>query len=232
MSIYKARIFKKHKKAAGWLSSMGDMLALMLTFFVLLFSISSLVNQEFISTQTISDIDEVRKIANQFNYSYAINFDRDKLTQPTRYIYKVLNQHTKQIPGFENVQISLGKGWINISIYNSLLFHPNGDRLTPAGKILLLDLIDLLDIYDNRIEIIGNVSTEAPLLENITSRWILGLAYANTIRQYLFDNGVVHNLPIGSRAWTLQDQVSLAFSSEEREQLINRIEFVIYDVEQ
>ncbi len=227
-------VVKKNKgrvKPASWLASMGDMLALMLTFFVLLFSISALVNQEFISAKTITDVDEIRKVANQFNYSYAVNFKRNTLSQPTRYIYKVLTQHMSKIPGFENVNISLGKGWINISIYNNLLFHPRGDRLTPAGKILLLDLIDLLNIYENRMEIIGNVSPKSRLLENIGSRWVLGLAYANTIRQYFFNNGVLRNIAVGTRAWTLDDQVSPTFSPEEREKLINRIEFVIYDIE-
>ncbi|MCH9853831.1 MAG: hypothetical protein K0U45_10070 [Alphaproteobacteria bacterium] len=228
---FKAPIVKHEKrKAAGWLSSMGDMLALLLTFFVLLFSVSNLVNQDFISSKTIADIEELRKVANQFDYSYAVDFKRDPIEQPTRYIYKILVQHIKTIPGFENVNIALGKGWINISIYNDLLFHPDGDRLTPAGKILLLDLIDLLIIYKNRIEIVANVSPNSTLLENISSRWILGLAYANTVRQYFFDNGIVRSLAIGTRTRPIAEQVSLTFSPEEREKLVNRIEIVIYDI--
>ncbi len=228
---FTARIIKNEKrKAAGWLTSMGDMLALLLTFFVLLFSVSNLVNQDFISSKTIAEIDELRKVANQFDYSYAVNFTRDPIEQPTRYIYKILAQHTKTIPGFENVNIVLGKGWVNISIYNDLLFHPDGDRLTPAGKILLLDLIDLLNIYKNRMEIIANVSPNTTLLENISSRWILGLAYANTVRQYFFDNGIARSVTISTRTWPIEDQVSLTFSPEEREKLVNRIEIVIYDI--
>ncbi len=222
---------ERRRIPASWLGSMGDMLALMLTFFVLLFSMSALVNQEFISAKTITDADEVRKVANKFNYAYSMNFRRNEVSQPTRYIYKVLSQHTAQIPGFENVKITLGKGWIIISIYNSLLFNASGDRLTPAGKILLLDLLDLLKIYKNRIEIVSTVGPEQPLMNNVHTKWILGLAYANTVRQYLFSNGIVRNVPIGSRAWQTQNQISQEFSPEERKKLINRIEFVIYDVE-
>ena len=222
---------KDRRKPAAWLSSMGDMLALMLTFFVLLFSMSALVNQEFISTRTVVEPSDVRRIANKFNYAYAINLQRNALKQPTRYIYKVISQHTKNTPGFENVKITLGKGWIIISVYNNLLFDDNIIRLSPSGKILLLDLIDLIEIYQNRMEIVSNVGLNPKISSNIDSRWILGLAYANIVRQYLFTNGMTREVEIGSRAWKTQEQISQAFSPEEREQLINRIEFVIYDVE-
>lgn len=171
---------KKRKiLTTNWLVIFADLVALMLTFFVMLFSISNVTAESWKEmvdalTEALNPSDETikeavepeKKIAFKMQ-SQAINLD---------YLQAVLEQKVVRSQSLKGSKLTLLEDRLVVSLPGSLLFNSNSAALKSAAQEPLFTLGGLLGNVKNRIGING-YSDEKNFEEGkYESNWELSLA--------------------------------------------------------
>lgn len=220
---------KEKRKADAWLLSMTDMIALMLTFFVLLFSMSSLINDQFLTIRDPSKTDDDLKIAESRQLTFNADKKEIRYVLPTKYIFNILEQHIAKSPLLRDVHLGRGDKWLVLSLPNTLLFRPAQDRLFPEAHLVLMELVSSLSSLGNKIVLVGHAGPEQISTVRFPSNWHLTLARATAVRQSLIELGLSGPIDIYSRSFGDFFKISNDFSPPQRRQLGRRVDIVIYE---
>lgn len=143
---------KKRKSGGGanWMDTYGDMVTLLLCFFVLLFSISTLdqrqwellvqsFNPEAIPTVTQTDGNK----GPNADPATAAEAQKD-IDQQMNELYEKLMEYVEQQEAGENMSVTQGDGYIFIAFNDVIFFDGNSAVLRDAGKLVLDDIGALL----------------------------------------------------------------------------------------
>ncbi len=154
---------KCEEGAPLWVMTFGDMMSLLLTFFILLVSMSE-IKQE----------DQFRVVADMVKKSFGVRGGGGRVysnTDPEMSLQKVLEElevrsqvHQKvsnsDDPGIEGrrPQVTrVRKGWI-IDVGGKITFEPLSDELTEDSRQKLLKVAEIIRDLNNKVEIRGHTS--------------------------------------------------------------------------
>ncbi len=196
---------KKEKKSedvsAGapmWMVTYGDMMSLLLTFFVLILSFSSIQEAGF--KQAIGSLKGALGILG--DHDYIIHLGKIMVPEST---YAVLTRHTMQTTGeiskqlnfvsdYENVEVYEDTDGINVIIPARILFASGDDAIKSAAKPLLKKIgAFLYELKHNSIYIEGHTDSSPINTLRFPSNWHLSTARAISIGRFLNDKCAVHN---------------------------------------
>lgn len=143
---------KKRKSGGGanWMDTYGDMVTLLLCFFVLLFSMSTLdqrkwellvqsFNPESVPTVTQTDGNK----GPNADPAAAAEAQKD-IDQQMNELYEKLQEYVEQQEAGENISVTQGDGYIFIAFNDVIFFDGNSAVLRDAGKLVLNDIGGLL----------------------------------------------------------------------------------------
>lgn len=202
---------KKPQEESGgapeWMCTFSDMMSLLLCFFILLFSISTIQKEKFI--QAIGSIQgALGRIPNLFNTSYikpiSTNPQQVEPTQRTKTIQRAKEAiaqkaRTKLVVDETSNEVIIEgvKEGIRFSIAGRVLFDPGQATIKPDGQTILNTLGELLnDFPNNHVRIEGHTdSSPLPLNSPFRDNWRLAQARAFAALVYLRDQAE----PPGSR---------------------------------
>lgn len=166
---------KKHEypsECPSWLDTYADMVTLLLTFFVLLFSMSTLssqkwqklvtsLTQNFTHTTTssqqqivISPTSSAASMApDQAAKDEGLGKEEKKVTEVTDFdqLYAYLKQYIEKNNLQSSIEIYKGDGYTFLSFRNSIFFDGNSSTLRPEGKIILDYLNDAMSNIPKQI---------------------------------------------------------------------------------
>ncbi len=177
---------KKSPGGANWMDTYGDMVTLLLCFFVLLYSISV--------------IDEVKWLA------LVKSFNPDAIDDPTEIIsgtegpvadptkgqgmepgaqdeptsqeqidaamnelYEKLKEYSEQSESAQNIEVIQGDGYVFISLENAVIFDGNSYNLRQEGEKVLGDVATILSEvakYIDEIRVLGHTAQASPSRRN------------------------------------------------------------------
>jgi len=131
-----------------WLNTYADMVTLMLTFFILLFSMSTIDSTKFnmivkaFSESTSKDMIVIlgREGPNDYDAATAQGpdvFEEDVEVKDLTDIFMAISDYIEQNNMQDSVRISQGDGFIFIQFMDNLLFEPNSARLKSSDLDLL-----------------------------------------------------------------------------------------------
>lgn len=198
----------RKKKADGggggggeWLNTYADMVTLLLTFFILLFSMSSLdaakfnmLVNAFASTGESSDriiiiakpTEAVGQLDADINGAVSIE-DVQDLDSVFISILKYIEEN-----GIQNqVEVSKGEGYVFIRFMDEMLFQPNSARLKNPNMEILNFVGIAIKSIENDVEMISVNGHTAEILENpnyAVSDRELSSARANVVLMYMEDS--------------------------------------------
>ncbi|ADU97052.1 OmpA/MotB family protein [Thermovibrio ammonificans] len=174
------------KSVPAWLTSFSDLMSLLLTFFILLYSMSTL------------DITKAMKFLSYFQGEKAQTFQQISIVKPiqiyTTDLAKKIKKIIKQILPIYGYQIVVTENYVLIRLFNKVLFKQNSLELTPEAKRALDQIAKIIKNlkgnYMVRVE--GHTSKDEPTvpMPNIQDSWDLSIRRATTVVRYLISRGV------------------------------------------
>ncbi len=180
-----------------WLITFTDLVALMLTFFVMLFAMSSVKVSEWKNiidslSQTLRPSDEqpVPAATSTFNIGtifrkQAINLD---------YLSSVLNETVKGQPLLSAGHILRLEGRLIITLWGDLLFEEGGATMTDRGRRSLFVLGGVLQNIGNQVGVNGHSGPGLPAGSDYSSNWELSTARAAAVANALKQSGYTDDI--------------------------------------
>jgi chemotaxis protein MotB len=180
-----------------WLVIFTDLVALMLAFFVLLFSMSTVKLSDWQSlVQSLSETlspEEKKKIPvaqSNFNIESIFRGEASNLD----YLMSIISEAVDGNGVLSKGQIVRREDRLVFVLPRKELFKTNRSELTETGQEALFDLGGVLRNIDNEIAINGHSGTETLSEIGYTSNWELSIALAisiaNTLRQSGFSRPI------------------------------------------
>lgn len=238
LSEINAQTFRKVKQAEIsepplWLITFTDIMALMLTFFVLLYSMSipevqkweeltSSINKgfsKFYSPQQFAGAQDTISI-DKIDRSEALNLN---------YLRGLIEEKIKENSLLSDVVVITGKDRLIISMPENLLFEAGQDEVKTQGKKALFSLGGLLARIRNRIEVVGH-SDPRPITKQSAkfgSNWELSLARAANVSSILKQVGYRRDVITRGMSSARYDEIPKSVPEEQRLDLSRRVDLVV-----
>lgn len=219
-----------------WLVTFTDVMALMLTFFVLLFSMASPTKENWDNVTAA--------MQSEFNKFYGavmnrgpqdslnidkINFDRALNISYLRALTERVISDSKYL---ENVTLIPQPGSLIISLPRELLFDPGSAAVKEEGARALYALGGSLSRIRNKIEIIGHADPRPVDAQTgaFDSNWDLSMARAANVAAILENVGYEKDITIhGLSSGRYEDLEGIITDENKRLDLARRVDIVVMD---
>jgi chemotaxis protein MotB len=221
---------KSPENGEAWMLTFADLLSLILTFFIMMYSMSQLHKTEWHrvvrsfqgqfkmhNKSAGNDVTSDMGI-NRIDVPEALNLD---------YLYAVLQQKLAQSAFAEGIHLSQLDDRILLSISSDMLFTKDGASVNAEGKALITSLGEAMQQFGNRVDVIAHTDPTRVSGEAFPSAWELTLARAIVIAETLHStgNGLVVNA--FGNADAQFSYLPHSATDEEKYRLARRVDIVI-----
>ena len=174
------------KSVPAWLTSFSDLMSLLLTFFILLYSMSTL------------DITKAIKFLSYFQGEKAKTFEQISIVKPvqiyTTDLAKKIKKLIKRILPVSGYQIVVTENYVMIRLFNRVLFKENSLQLTPQAKKALDQIAEVIKSLQGNYQVMveGHTSKGEPSvpMADVQDSWDLSIRRATAVVRYLASKGV------------------------------------------
>ena len=218
------------KQNTAWLITFTDLVSLMLTFFVLLFSMSSVKTDHWNSvidalSQSLNATSSRAHKAATSNFNISTLFRKRAINLD--YLTSVLQDASSKDELLAGDQLMRLDDRLVVALPGDLLFKPGSAVLTDKAKKTLFNLGGLLRNIGNQVGINGHTDPTPPTGKTFTSNWELSIAraaaVANALRRSGYTDGIIAFGYASSRFNELPKM-----SEAKRHALGRRVDLVIY----
>ena len=222
---------KPRKASNAWLTTFADLTSLMITFFVLLFSMKDVdvkkwqeISGSLSGSLTFTPVEQVKYEANQTDKATFAQADR--LT----YLQAVLERRFNEDDVLRNATLihNQQQKTLTIIVPNRLLFDVAAADLNAAGEEAIGTLGSLLQHLDNAI-VVGGHSDPSPIRGSARyeTNWELSMMRALGVLKKLRASGVVAPMKALGFADSRFHMINSELSKTERYRAARRVEIVI-----
>ena len=227
--------YPEQEQNNAWMMTFADLLSLTLTFFVLLFSMSTIeikrweeivesLAQRLNPTREEVELTlpEVRGISKK---EVVIAADLD-------YLHAILIEKVHNASDLgKKVTLRKLDDRLVISLASDALFAPGAAELSQQSLPMFLTLAEILSSIRNRIDITGHTDPVKPALGgSYPSNWELSLARATTIANRLRRLGYISPIRVFGLGSSRSDEIAAPeLSTEGRYALARRVDIVVRD---
>ncbi len=194
MSIRKKRRDPEESGGGNWLTTYGDMVTLILTFFILLYSFSEIDMIKFKKLLfsfkgAIGVMDGGKTIQEQQGaFSGETMIDAGESKKQSRDILEVARKIQALIDQEElgkSVSVSVNQRGIVVSVSEGLLFLPGQVDLTGAGRRILFKVGEIFKVIPNDIAVEGHADDTRPSRRSLVrDNWGLSSLRASRVAAY------------------------------------------------
>lgn len=216
-----------------WLVTFTDVMGLILTFFVMMFSMSAPETAKFSQVATVLQGELNNAQGPQLNRGTeeAINLNRVDYGHAlnVRYLEELMKAAGEQNPALKNMELIPQPGSLVVSLPQELLFEPGQAEIRDAGRKALYTLGGTLSKIRNRIEISGYADPR-PMegaSGTFSNNWELSLGRAAAVAAILENVGYEQTITIaGFGSGRYQDLTSIKDETA-RQDMARRVDIVI-----
>ncbi|HOO82083.1 MAG TPA: flagellar motor protein MotB [Alphaproteobacteria bacterium] len=229
------RLEGREDSTALWLITFTDIMALMLTFFVLLYSMSVPEEEEWenITSGLQSQFTKTFSTAQSKGPQDTISIDKIDFSkaQDLSYLSSVLANVISKDERLKNIVLIPQSDHLIASVPEDLLFESGRASVSAKGKQVLFSLGNTMSRIKNRIEIIGH--TDPRPIQNTSgpfaSNWELSLARAGSVATVLENAGYQRPLTVRGLSSARYDSLPEEMSEEQRLSLARRVDIIIME---
>lgn len=214
-----------------WMITLADLLSLMLTFFVLLFSMNQVAPDHWNAVvETMSD---------QFNPGRVTIAEQQQDTIVTgrvpkvraglnlSYLQTILEAQTEGVPALEVAQMWRSDGGLVISLPAALLFQDSSAELRPDSRAGIDSVARILQNIRNKALVIGNTALAEPGVGAYSDNWALSVARALAVAKRLQYAGYPGQVTATGLSSSHFDALDPDLSLDDRDGLSARVDIVI-----
>lgn len=213
-----------------WLVTFADVIALLLAFFVMMFSMSNIKTEtwDVIVSQISSSETPTKKIEQRPQATK--NVATVKLTKalPLDYLANVLEKHLSEDDLLNESYVHRLDGLVVVSLPSDSMFEAGDVSLTAGAREALFRMGGVISSIGNRIDVRGHTQPMARSENANTSKWSISLARAAAVANELRETGYGRQIPIYGLADTRFAHLDLQIPEAIRLQLARRVDVVIH----
>lgn len=216
----------------GWIIIFADLLALMLTFFVLIFSMNAIQYEDWQSVVT-SLSDHLNPSRAEISKQSWEGRDTTKVYDPYAisldYLQTVLGQKTETEEILSGISLYRLEDSLVITLPVDQLFESRAIRLSRQGKLMLSELSLLMRQLSNRISVVGHTDLTVPNGRFFSSTWDLSLNRASVVAGGMAEAGYTGQIAaLGYGDSRFQD-IDNSIALSDRYRLARRIDVIVHD---
>lgn len=167
---------KQQQDEGGWLTTYADMMTLLMTFFVLLFAMSTL---DPVKLEQFGD--STKKNAGSTKKSKKVS-----LTQINKEVKKLVVEQELQ----SQVKVSMDARGVTLGIASDLAFGSGTATLSGPIKAFLVKLVSTMEKATYAIAVEGHTDNDPIRSSQFPSNWELSAARASAVIRYLTSQGI------------------------------------------
>lgn len=186
---------KKKGDDQAWMLTFADLLSLVLTFFVLLYSMSVIQMQKWeeIVESLSQRLNPDRIVEESYSVDFTISSVEEEQAADLSYLYGIIYEKFSHIPELANTQLLLQDDRLVISLPGDTLFNPGAAALNEKAYREIALIGESLSALNNKIEVYGHTDPTPLSGEgSFPSNWELSLSRALTIAGELQRAGYTH----------------------------------------
>lgn len=212
---------RRKRKAAesggsgGWITTFSDLMSLLLTFFILLFSMSSLSSDKFSEASSSMSIafsggnsgilpEEEALVSEQMEgYEKAENLNSAEPEVPSELLelYGEMEQSLQEQGMDSTISINVDSEGIYLEVKDSILFDSGSAKIVSTGKDTLNTLAEMINRVENEI-IVEGYTDDVPMMSGkYESNWELSTARALSVVRYLSEEQNVAPTRLSARGY-------------------------------
>lgn len=219
--------------ASTWLLSFTDVMALMLMFFVLLFSMSNPDPAEWEKLAYTAKENFNRFQGRPLNRGAqdAINIERVNFSRALdlNYLKAIIANMIEQEPNLSKITMMLDGGGLIISLPQDLLFDSEQASVKEQGNRALFTLAGTLSRIKNRIEVVGHTDPRPISSAEFPSNWELSLTRAANVAAVLENVGYSRPITVRGHAAARYYDLPPTLSNSEKFDLSRRVDIVVME---
>lgn len=228
-----ARFGRPKDRAGGpvWLVTFVDLISLLLAFFLMLYSMSSLSAPRWEAFTASMDKARVEKPVDRRDLPptpLTAEADRPGRGIDVRYLRRVLESGMARESTLALAVLREDGGRLILSLPGDLFFASGSASVVPEGEAALFALSETLSNLDNRIDLVGHSDPDpVGVGGRFGSNWELSLARAAAVADSLAGSGYRKPMTIRGVAATHFSDIDAALPLEQRHRRARRVDLVI-----
>jgi chemotaxis protein MotB len=216
-----------------WLISFTDVMALMLTFFVLLFAMSNPKQEEWknFTQQIQANFNRFQGALDNRGAEDAINIEKINFSQALNlnYLRALIENLISKEPSLGSARLIDNGDSLIISLPQNILFDVGQADIKSEANKALYTLAGTLRRIKNRIEIVGHTDPRPIAGNQFPSNWELSLTRAASVAAVLENVGYDKPITVRGQASGRFYDIPKSVSVEERLDLSRRVDIVVME---
>lgn len=193
---------------AGWITTFSDLMSLLLTFFILLFSMATVDDEKFSAASQsmqeafigegagagildgglINEEESTGDAANQEEEEEEIEIvPKSEIPIEVLEMYEEAIQLIEEAGLQDRVSLSIDKDGMYLDIQESILFQSSRAEITAGGEETIGSLVGILNLSENDIVVEGFTDNLPMVNSQYPTNWELSTARALSVVHYLID---------------------------------------------
>ncbi|MCE2510734.1 MAG: flagellar motor protein MotB [Alphaproteobacteria bacterium] len=216
--------------STAWMVTFADMISLLLTFFVMLFSMSTVASEKWedIVYALEQNLNPGRKTLHiEPSSSHDIRAVYVEPATDLVYLATVLQEQIVKNPVLSRSHITEYERYLLISLPGDILFDRGTANITRPARQALFTLGGLLRNLQNQIDVVGHTDPLPLEGTQFTSNWELSLARAIAVSEELRHFGYTKKIVPYGQADAKFENLSLSLPESERFEAARRVDIVI-----
>lgn len=188
------------ESSGGWITTFSDLMSLLLTFFILLYSMSTVSESKFNEASQSIQMALSGKGGSSILEEVAPAEEEQVNPEITALYQKVTNYVEKQDMQ-KKVTVKMDQDGVYVDIQESILFASGDAEVSTQGRQTLDKLADLIATLENKIVIEGYTDNLPIKNQNFDSNWELSTGRAVSVLRYLSEDKGVNPHRLSARGY-------------------------------
>lgn len=220
---------RRRNDANAWLVTFTDLIALMLTFFVMLYAMSAVNTSQW---QNLSDSlrQRLSTVLDKPQASPTFKLDMPSSDRTPGadldYVTELLRSQLAEHPRLERSIVRREEGRVFVSLPADMLFEPGEFELKQRAEKAVFALGGILRNIENRIEVAGHADPRPPG-ERYPSNWELSMLRAQSVAAALVEAGYDEAVIARGYGDAQYGDLPESMPKQERQALARRVDVVI-----
>lgn len=230
---YGRRMGDHQADSGAWMVTFTDIMALMLTFFVMLYAMSNPKIEDWknLSNTLQENFNKYYGQAQNRGFEEAISIEKIDYSRALdlNYLRALIEALIEREGSLKAVSLINQRNSLILSLPQDLLFEPAQADVKPEGARALYAIAEMLSRIKNRVEVVGHADPRAIRSDEFSSNWDLSAARAVHVAAVLQDVGYTQSVTVRGMAAGRYADLPAGLSEQEKLDLSRRVDIVIME---